>query len=161
MKLFQILSDPDFDPAIAFIDPWLGSFGFAGGGGFLGGGPGTNFIGWFTPSASFQHTQWPRQGAVDNNGDSVFGVPLAVQQATSEAALRVLNGTPLQPDYDPTVVTAGAVLAGFSQEVGPIKISKTFDTKLGLSFFPDIPHVTRILRNNGLLIAGGGRTLVL
>lgn len=155
VKLFQFLQNPNLDPVIGFIDPWLGNFGF------LGGGPGTNFEAWFTPMSTFQKTMWPRQGVVDNDGDNVYGVPQAIEYAVCEAALRVLNGTALQPDYDPTVVTAGAVLSSYTNEVGPIKVSKTFDTKLGLSFFPDIPHVSRILRSAGLLVAGTGRRVVI
>lgn len=161
VKLFQWLANPNFDPAIAYIDPWLGDFGFFGGAGFLGGGPGTNFAGWFTSSTTMQQTQWPRLGVVDNNGDNLWGVPQVIQMATAEAALRVLNGTPLQPDYDPSVVKAGAVVASQTEEVGPIKRTRTFDTKLGLSFFPSIPHVDRMLRNAGVLVGGGGRSIVL
>lgn len=156
IKLFQFLTDnPAFDPMIAFIDPWIASLGF------LGGGPGSDFVGLFTPSYTAQHTEWPRQGVVDFNGDSVYGVPLTVQRATCEAAIRVLNGTTLQPDYDPTVVTAGGVLASYMNEVGPIRVQKTYDTKLGLGFFPSIPQVDRILRSAGLLVAGGSRSIIM
>jgi hypothetical protein len=154
VKLFQFLSNPAIDPSIGFIDPWLGNFGF------LGGGPGTNYEAWFTPTSTFQHTQWPRAGCVDSNGDNVYDVPLIIQMATCEGALRVLNGTPLQPDYDPNVVTGGAVVQSNSQEVGPIKVSTTYDTKLGLSFFPSIPHIDRMLKTAGLLVGGGGRSLI-
>jgi len=156
IKLFQFLTDnPIFDPSIAFIDPWIASLGF------LGGGPGSDFVGLFTPSFTAQHTEWPRQGVVDYNGDSVYGVPLVVQRATCEAAIRVLNGTQLQPDYDPTVVTSGGVLSSYTNEIGPIRETKTYDTKLGLGFFPSIPQVDRMLRSAGLLLAGGGRSVVL
>jgi hypothetical protein len=155
VKLFQFLSDnPAYDPVIGFLDQWLASFGF------LGGGPGTNYQGWFTPSSSFQHTEWPRQGCVDYNGDTVWGVPLVIQQATAEAALRSLNGINLQPDYDPTVVTGGAVVSSLTQEIGPLKKTVSYDTKLGLSFFPTIPHIDRMLRTAGLLVGGGGRSLI-
>lgn len=156
IKLFQFLADnPALSPVIGLIDPWLASFGF------FGGGPGMNAQGWFTPESTLQETQWPRQGVVDFSGDNVYGVPNAVQRATCEAALRVLNGTPLQPDYDPTVVTAGGVLSSYTNEVGPIRETKAYDTKLGLGFFPDIPQVRRILSSAGLLSAGGGRSIVL
>jgi hypothetical protein len=161
IKLFQFLTDnPQFDPVIGFIDPWLADFGFLGGApGFLGAGPGMNFDAFFAPSYTAQHTEWPRQGVVDYNGDSVFGVPRIVQWATAELALRVLTGAVLQPDYDPNVVTAGGVLQSITEHVGPISVSKTYDTKLGLSFFPSFPHIERMLRNAGLLVGGGGRTL--
>jgi hypothetical protein len=156
VKLFQFLADnPAINPVIGLLDPWLMSYGF------FGGGPGNNMLGFVTASSTFQHTEWPRQGCVDFNGDNVYGVPLSIQNATAEAALRVLNGTPLQPDYDPTVVSNGGVLASYSDEVGPIKTSRTFDTKLGLGFFPSIPQVDRILRSAGLLVAGGGRSVIL
>lgn len=154
IKLLQFLTNPNIDPVIGFIDPWLASYGF------LGGGPGTNYEAWFTPSATIQNTQWPRQGCVDYNGDTVYDVPLAVKWATCEGALRVLAGTSLQPDYDPAVVTAGAVVAEQSVEVGPIRKTTSYDTKLGLSFFPSIPHIDRLLRNAGLLVGGGGRSLI-
>lgn len=161
VKLLQFLSNGTFDPSIGFLDPWLAVQGYLGGYGFGGGGPGTNFEAWFTPSATSQHTEWPRQGVVDYSGDSVYGVPLVVQQATCEGALRVLAGTSLQPDYDPTVVTAGAVVSSLSVEVGPIRKTTSYDTKLGLGFFPDIPHIRRMLSQAGLLLAGGGRSIVL
>ena len=154
IKLLQFLTNPNFDPEIGFIDPWLASYGF------LGGGPGTNYEAWFTPSSTIQNSQWPRQGCVDSNGDNVYGIPLAVQWATCEGALRVLSGTSLQPDYDPTVVTAGAVVQSLSVEVGPIRKTTTYDTKLGLSFFPSVPHIDRLLKSAGLLVAGGGRSIV-
>ena len=133
IKLLQFLSNPNFDPEIGFIDPWLAGFGF------LGGGPGTNYEAWFTPSSTVQNTQWPRQGCIDSNGDNVYSIPVPVQWATCEGALRVLAGTSLQPDYDPTIVTAGGVVQSLSVEVGPIRKTTTYDTKLGLSFFPSIP----------------------
>ena len=154
IKLFQWLANPNLDPSIAFVDPWLGWDGF------LGGGPGNDFIGLYTPSSTFQHTEWPRAGCIDYNGDNVYGVPLAVQWAACELALRALNGVYLQPDYDPTVVTPGAVVASTTQQVGPIRTTTSYDTKLGLSFFPDYPHVRRILTKAGLLVNGGGRSLM-
>ena len=72
----------------------------------------------------------------------------------------MLAGTSLQPDYDPAVVTAGAVVASIRQTVGPITKEVTYDTKLGLSFFPTIPHIDRMLRNAGILVAGGGRSII-
>ncbi len=154
IKLLQFLSNPNFDPEIGFIDPWLAGFGF------LGGGPGTNYEAWFTPSSTIQNTEWPRQGCIDLNGDNVYNIPIAIRWATCEGALRVLAGTSLQPDYDPTIVTAGGVVQSLSVEVGPIRKTTTYDTKLGLSFFPSIPHIDRILKSAGLLVAGGGRTII-
>lgn len=166
-KLFQFLADnPFYDPAFAFIDPWLANFGWFGGTGM---GPGTNFIGLFSPAWTIQHTEWPRNGCVDRNGDNVYGVPLVIQQATCEGTVRLLNGYygglqaggGLQPDYDPSVVKPGAVVSEQQEEVGPIRRRRSFDTKLGLSFFPSVPHIDRMLRAAGILVAGGGRRPVL
>ena len=156
IKLFQfITNNPSFDPSIGFLDPWLGEMGF------IGGGPGTNYSAWFTPGYTSQLTQWPRQGCVDYNGDSVYGVPIVIQQAVCEASLRVLAGTSLQPDYNPNVVTPGGVVSSLSQEVGPSKKTTTYDTKLGLSFFPTVPHIDRMLRSAGILLGGGGRSIIM
>jgi hypothetical protein len=155
IKFFQWTTNPFFDPNIAFIDPWLGEYDF------FGGGPGSNFAGWFTPSATFQHTQWPRAGVTDSSGDQVYGVPLPVMQATAEVALRVLNGVVAQPDYDATVFASpGAIISETVSEVGPIRVSQTMDTKFGTGFFPEFPQVKRMLTSAGLLVAGGNRSIV-
>lgn len=154
-KLQQFLSNGNFDPSIGFIDPWLAGFGF------LGGGPGTNFRAWFTPSVTQQQSEWPRQGVVDYNGDTVFGVPLPIKYACAELALRALNGTVLQPDYDPTIVSNGGVLASTTKEVGPIRVTNEYNIPIGLGFFATFPQVDRILRSAGLLVAGGGRRIIL
>jgi hypothetical protein len=154
-KLLQFLSNGALDPSIGFIDPWLGEMGF------LGGGPGTNFNAWFTPSATQQALAWPRVGVVDNDGDSVFGVPLAIKYACAELAARALNGVVLQPDYDSSIVSNGGVVSSISQEVGPIKTTKSYNIPIGLGFFASFPQVDRIVRSAGLLIAGGGRSIIL
>lgn len=147
VKLLQFLSNPDLDPMIAFIDPWLSPFGFTE-------------TAYFVPSTTDQHTEWPRQGCVDFNGDTVFDVPLVVKWATAEAALRVLNGTPLQPDYSSNVVADGGIIQTLTQEVGPIRTTTTYDTKLGIGFFPSIPHIDRMFARAGILVAGGGRSIL-
>jgi len=149
IKLLQFLgANPTVDAMIDFVDPWLTPFGIY------------NNYGYFVPSSTQQHTQWPRQGCVDYSGDSVYGVPLVIQQACAELALRVLSGTSLQPDYDPAIVGSGGVIETQENQVGPIRTTRTYDTKLGLGFFPDFPHVTRMLAKAGILIAGGGRSII-
>jgi hypothetical protein len=148
IKLLQFLSaNPNVDLLIPFIDPWLTPFGFG------------QFQYW-TPSTTVQHTEWPRQGCVDYNGDSVYGVPLVVQNACAELALRALNGVTLQADYDAAIVGQGGIIETQENQVGPIRTSTTYDTKLGIGFFPDFPHVTRMLAKAGVLIAGGGRSIL-
>ena len=155
LKLLQFMSNGASDPSIGFIDPWLGEMGF------LGGGPGTNYSAWFTPSATQQALEWPRVSVIDNSGDSLFGIPLAIKYACAELAARALNGVALQPDYDPSLVSAGGVVSSISQEVGPIKVTKSYNTTLGLGFFATFPQVDRIMRNAGILLAGGGRSIIL
>jgi hypothetical protein len=155
VKLLQFMSNGAFDPSIGFIDPWLGEMGF------LGGGPGTNYSAWFTPSATQQALEWPRVGVIDMNGDTVFGIPQAIKYACAELAARALNGVVLQPDYDPTIVTAGGVLSSYSQEVGPIKVTKAYNVAIGLGFFATFPQVDRIMGSAGILRAGGGRSIIL
>ena len=156
IKLLQFVTNPAFDPNIGFLDPWLLS-----GDGFSGSGPGMNFSGLFCPSATQQVTQWPRQGVTDLSGDTVYGIPVALKNECCELALRALNGTVLQPDYDPNIVGNGGVFESVTQEVGPIRVTKTYDTKLGLGFFANFPQVDRILRSAGLLQYGGGRSIIL
>lgn len=154
-KLLQYLSQSNnIDVASIYLDPWLSPFAFGGVGFGLGGSRGV-----FTPSHTSQHREWPRADVVDFNGDTVFGVPTVIMEACAEAAIRDLNGTVLQPDFDTDIVSNGGVIQSFSNEVGPIKESKTFDTKLGLGFFPDIPQIRRMLSKAGVLRAGGGRTI--
>lgn len=112
------------------------------------------------PSTTTQSTEWPRQGVTDFNGDTVRGIPKAVKHACAELAIRVLNGTALQPDYDPTIVANGGVASSITKKVGPLETVVSYDTKLGLGFFASFPIVDRMLSKAGLLNAGGGRTVI-
>lgn len=154
VKLLQYFGNHNLDPALLFVDPWLSPFAFGGGVGL--GGPHSMF----SPASTSQYTEWPRQGVIDYSGDSVWGVPQVIKDACAEAAFREYSGTPLQPDYDPDLVSAGGIIVSRSDEVGPIKESRTYDTKLGIGFFPDIPQIRRMLGKAGILAAGGGRTIV-
>lgn len=154
IKLLQFLSGTSIlDPMLPYLDPWLTPFAFANG---PYGATGPAYI----PSTTQQDTEWPRQGCVDFNGDTVYGVPLVVQRACAELALRALNGTVLQADYSSNIVTDGGVVQELSQEVGPIRTTTTYDTKLGLGFFPDFPQVTRMLAKAGILVSGGGHSII-
>lgn len=155
VKLLQYIAQAaNIDPLLTFIDPWLSPIFTMGGVGFAG----TPSL--LQPATTSQHTQWPRQGVTDYSGDQVFGVPRVIQEACAEAALRVLTGTILQPDFDPDLVGNGGIVATLSEEVGPLKTTRTFDTKLGIGFFPDVPQIRRMLSKAGILAAGGGRTIV-
>jgi len=136
--------------------------------------PGANayFLeGWLTPyalisspflvsSTTNQSTEFPRQGLVDLNGNTVNGIPRALKAACSELAIRVLNGVNLQPDYDPALVGNGGVASSVTKKVGPLETIVSYDTKFGLGFFASFPHVDRILSKAGLLSQGGSRTVI-
>ena len=147
VKLIQVLGDPGLNLDIGFIMPWSNPT-------WIGSTP------YLSPATSSQSTEWPRQGVIDYNGDTINGIPRQIKQACAELAMRVLNGTNLQPDYDPNVVAAGAIVSSYSVEVGPIKETTSYDTKLGIGFFASFPQVDRMLARAGLLIAGGGRSIM-
>ena len=138
----------------------LGALDFSWFGGFYG--PGGLGLGspFLVEATSMQATQHPRAGLIDSDGNVVFGIHLAVQQACCECALRVLSGINLSPDFDATVFgTPGAVVESTEQSVGPIRVVQKFDTKFGTGFFPTPPKITRMLSSAGLLVASGGRSI--
>lgn len=148
VKLVQNVGKSMIDANAVFLQPWLF--------------PGSilNIMNPLTPYTTPQNSQWPRQGVVDLNGSTVNGIPQAIKQACAELASRVMAGTNLQPDYDPDVVTNGAVVSQITKKVGPLEKSITYDTKLGLGFFPSFPQITRMLRSAGLLSSQGRRTVM-
>jgi hypothetical protein len=147
VKLIQKIGTSPQDSNAVFLEPWLTPYAL-------------NNLYALTPSTTPQFTQWPRQGVTDLSGDTVNGIPLPIQMACAELALRVLNGINLQPDYDQTLVSAGGVLQSSTKEVGPIKVTNTYDTKLGLGFFADFPQITRMLTASGLVMPNRGRTVM-
>lgn len=147
VKLIQRVGTDLSDANAVFIEPWLTPWALNG-------------LAILSPSTTPQNTEWPRQGVTDLNGDTVNGIPLAVKQCCAELALRVLNGVNLQPDYDPSIVTAGGIVSTSTQEVGPIKITKVYDTKVGIGFFADFPQITRLLNQKGLVVPNRGRTVM-
>lgn len=152
-KLSQYLTNPQiFGEFLSFaIDPFImWDLGFGYGGGVMR----------RMSSITQQRTEWPRAGAVDANGDIVYDIAPAVQRACAEVAWRALNGTVLQPDYDPTIARQGAVIQSLTENVGPLQTTTVYDTKFGLGFFPDFPQVKRILQSSGLLVASGGRSVI-
>jgi hypothetical protein len=64
-----------------FVEPWLSPRAW--------GVVGSNIL---VPSTTPQETQWPRQGAVDRNGDTINGLPTAVKHACAELVYRVAKG---------------------------------------------------------------------
>lgn len=147
VKLLQTIGSAIIDANSTFLESWLTPYALNG-------------VSYLTPSTSKQSTEWPRQGVVDYNGDTVSGIPKAVKSACAELAIRVLNGIALQPDYDTGLVGAGGVVSSITKKVGPLETVTSYDTKFGLGFFASFPIVDRILSKAGLLNSGGSRTVI-
>lgn len=147
VKLLQKFGSSIMDQNTTFLEAWLTPYALEG-------------VSYLTPSITTQSTEWPRQGVVDNNGDTVSGIPKALKAACAELAIRVLNGVQLQPDYDPNLVGAGGVVSSITKKVGPLETVTAYDTKQGLGFFASFPIVDRMLGKAGLLQSGGGRTVM-
>jgi hypothetical protein len=147
IKLLQRFGTSIIDANAVFLESWLTPYALNG-------------LNYLTPSVTNQATEWPRQGVIDFNGNTINGIPPQIKQACAELAFRVLNGTNLQPDYDPTVVANGGVVAEVLKKVGPLETLTRYDTKIGLGFFASFPQIDRMLSKGGLLNSGGGRTVI-
>jgi hypothetical protein len=146
VKRLQVIGNSGQDVNAVFLNSWITPFAVVGTG--------------LAPQMTSQSTQWPRQGVVDNNGDTVLGIPKAIKDACAELTIRVLNGVVLQPDYDPSLVGAGGVASSITKKVGPLETIVSYDTRFGLGFFASFPIVDRILKSGGLLNSGGGRSVM-
>lgn len=147
VKRLQSFGTAIIDANSVFLESWLTPYALTG-------------VSYLTPSTTTQSTEWPRQGVVDLNGDTVNGIPKAIKSACAELAIRVLNGVALQPDYDPGIVGAGGIAASVTKKVGPLETVVSYDTGSGLGFFASFPIVDRMLSKAGLLASGGGRTVI-
>jgi hypothetical protein len=147
VKLLQTYGTSRMSANSTFLESWLTPYAL-------------NDFSYLTPTTSKQSTEWPRQGVVDYNGDTISGIPKAVKAACAELAIRVLNGVVLQPDYDNGLVGAGGVVSSVTKKIGPLEKSVTYDTKFGLGFFASFPAVDRMLSKAGLLSSGGSRTVI-
>lgn len=147
VKLLQAIGVAPQDANAYFLESWLTPYSLEG-------------VSYLTPTTTTQSTEWPRQGVVDLNGDTVNGIPKQIKAAAAELAIRVLNGVVLQPDYNNGIVANGGVVASVTKKVGPLETVTAYDTKLGLGFFASFPQVDRMLARAGLLSSGGGRTVM-
>lgn len=145
IKLLQSIGTSVMDANSVFFQSWLTPYAVVG-------------MNYLTPTTTTQTTEWPRQGAIDLNGDTVNGIPKQIQMACAELALRVLAGTVLQPDYDPNIVGAGGVMSTVTKKIGPLETTTSYDTKFGLGFFASFPIVDRLLKQ--LVHGGGGRSIM-
>jgi hypothetical protein len=147
IKLLQSFGTNVMGQNASFLEAWLTPYALSG-------------VSYLTPAVTTQSTEWPRQGVIDYNGDTVNGIPKAIRAACAELAIRVLNGVALQPDYDPNLVGAGGVVSSITKKVGPLETVTSYDTKFGLGFFASFPIVDRMISKAGLLSSGGGRTVI-
>lgn len=109
------------------------------------------FVGERRNSPDIQSTQWPRNGAYDQDRRMITGVPREVKEATAEYALRALS-SPINPD--PARDVTGAAVAERSESVGPISESVKFVG--GATFvLPKYPAADNKLRMAGLLRNAG------
>lgn len=99
---------------------------------------------------SNQPTSWPRWDAVDVNDRYLRGIPLAVQQATAEYALRALVMSQLVAD--PTRDKTGQQIKSLTKKIGVLEVATVFN---GSFEMPRYPAADAILRNWGLIITGG------
>lgn len=108
-----------------------------------------NYIGW--RRYSNQPTAWPRWDAVDINDRFLKGIPIGVQQACAEYALRALTLPQMvtDPARDPT----GRAIRSSTTKVGPIETQTYYENS---SFeMPRYPAADRILTSWGLILRGG------
>ena len=102
-----------------------------------------------------QELYWPRTGAIDGDRDIVYHddeIPLRLQRATVELALRHLSGTSLRPDL---AVGSGAAVSQ-SISMGGLSISDSFQGSAYQA--PRFPEVESKLR--GLLASSPNSIMV-
>lgn len=97
-----------------------------------------------------QTTEWPRVNALDPTGFLVSGIPLAVQEACAEYALRVLDGS-LFPD--PQRDASGYAIESKSEQVGPISESVTYAHGGQKYLMPIYPIADNKLKRAGLVLS--------
>ena len=102
--------------------------------------------------SSDQGLEWPRAGAVDNDGYVFEDVPRNLEKATAEYALRALSTSPLVPDN----TNAGVNIT--RKKVGPIETEQELSTPgsgtlVSPSSIPEYPEadlwITELLKQSG------------
>lgn len=119
-----------------------------------------------------QSTEWPRKCAYFANGKPIEGIPLVLQRAISEYALRaatdeLLKDPPSQVDDDGEIVATGKITS-LEQTVGPVSEKKTFEERYagpGRStgevcgdLLPEIPAADILIEK--LLVGGRQRRVI-
>lgn len=94
-------------------------------------------------TADGQTTQWPRQMMYDEDGDVVEGLPLRLQQACAEYALRA-SSSPLLPD--PEIDSRGKVIASRERVEGAVEEEIRFSEGIRQGSLRPYPKADRLLR---------------
>ncbi|RKX23984.1 MAG: hypothetical protein DRP45_09205 [Candidatus Zixiibacteriota bacterium] len=94
-----------------------------------------------------QGLSWPRLNVVDLDGEDITGVPLLIEKATAEYALRVASAS-LAPD--PTIDDSNRPVT--MEKVGPIETK--FSDGTFIQKWRDYPAVDALIKP---LIIGGGQ----
>lgn len=90
-----------------------------------------------------QPLSFPRLGLHDRDGQPVVGIPLNVQKATAEYALRAISG-PLQPD--PVTSETGLLATKVREKVGPIETETMLAANFGVQIDKPYPAADRLLQ---------------
>lgn len=106
-----------------------------------------SYIGWRCTKE--QTTEFPRNDLWNTRGDLITGIPIHVERALYEYAIRWLrNGFTLLPD--PTVDETGQVLKSHEVEAGPVREKKEY-TAFSTYVLPQYPVPDGILRSQGFI----------
>lgn len=108
------------------------------------------YNGWKT--AAEQTTEFPRNDLYNARGDLVQGVPIHVERACYEYAIRWLrNGFTLVPD--PEQDASGRMLKATQVDVGPISERKEY-SEFGKYQLPEYPYPDGLLKSQGYVFSG-------
>lgn len=102
-----------------------------------------------------QSTEWPRNGAYDENGYEIAGLPECLKQATAEYANRA-RASELAPD--PTYDSSGIPLKSKSEKIGPITESYVYQDGFTPQNIRKYPYadmlLSPILNRSGFVLRG-------
>jgi hypothetical protein len=102
-------------------------------------------------------TSWPRNCVVDANGETVEGIPVAIQQAVAEYALYALSAS---LTVNPALDASGRLISKIRKEVvGGVVKDVTYDVSKGQQF-QAVPAADQRLKFSGLLRATSSSSLM-
>lgn len=107
-----------------------------------------------TRGSPTQALSWPRSNAFDDNGFELTGVPVQLQKAAAEYALRALSAS-LMPD--PVTDTSGQSVKMKKEVVGPIEETTEYHGSGVIQTIKPYPAADRLLA--GLVLGSQGRSI--